>query len=348
MSTIVSYASSDSDDEISSGQDPTWTVHSAQPNQRENKHNLKHEYPATEQDLEQDSCNGILKRDSIICAPDSQANDSQDVEKAKLSFHSRKYSSLHNSKPDWKKSFPAVLSNNSQQSTDTINQDVSHFMGAEKTDTGKALKAEQNFSCTTTLANTMLCFRKDNVLPYVPKAKRKKFVGEQQSTDGKSSDDFINPLSLVLKKEKIISKKTTSSYYAPKRMLIHFDAHKKCINRISWNPCFQDLLLSASMDGVVKIWNIEAASSCVQHFIGHSEAVKDAKWNIDGLNILSGGYDKFSRITDVNAGKEVCCNKHNSFVSCVVYHPSDRNVYMSGTSNDGIFAWDIRKQHVSL
>jgi hypothetical protein len=30
--------------------------------------------------------------------------------------------------------------------------------------------------------------------------------------------------------------------------------------------------------------------------------VKDAKWNKDGVNALSGGYDKFSRITDVNAG----------------------------------------------
>ena len=47
-------------------------------------------------------------------------------------------------------------------------------------------------------------------------------------------------------------------------------------------------------------------------------------------------------------GKEVCANKHNSFVTCVVYHPSDANVYLSGTSNDGIFAWDIRTQQVSF
>ncbi|CAB4041273.1 WD repeat-containing 25-like, partial [Paramuricea clavata] len=45
-----------------------------------------------------------------------------------------------------------------------------------------------------------------------------------------------------------------------------------------------------------------------------------------------------------STGKEVCANKHNSFVTCVVYHPSDANVYLSGTSNDGIFAWDIRTQ----
>ena len=54
------------------------------------------------------------------------------------------------------------------------------------------------------------------------------------------------------------------------------------------------------------------------------------------------------RICLFSAGKVVCANKHNSFVTCVVYHPFDANVYLSGTSNDGIFAWDIRTQQVSL
>ena len=300
MNAIVSYASSDSDDEINSGPGSPWTVHGTQHNQDGNKHNLKHEYPVSESNMQQDRCNSIFRDDSMISAPNLQAKYSQDVESAK--FHSRKYPSSHTSEPDQKTSFSVVLSNNPKQSTDTIRQGVSNVMGAEKTDTGKALKAEQNFNCTTTLGNTVPCSRKDNVLPYIPKAKRKKCAGEQESRKGKSSNDFINPLSLALKKEKMISKKTTCSYHAPKRRLIHFDAHKKCINRISWNPCFQDILLSASMDGVVKIWNIEATLSCVQHVSVHTQAVKDAKWSIDGLNILSGGYDKFSRITDVNAG----------------------------------------------
>ena len=47
-------------------------------------------------------------------------------------------------------------------------------------------------------------------------------------------------------------------------------------------------------------------------------------------------------------GKEVCANNHNSFVTCVLYHPSDSNVYLSGTSNDGIYAWDVRMAQVSI
>jgi hypothetical protein len=292
---VSSYGSSDSDEEINPGQDAVWTEYSSQHKQCESTHNLRHEYIGSVQNVKHQHNPGhgnVLGSGSIIGSPDSQSNYSQVVEKVKLPVHG----------PGQR--LPAVLTDDSEQTAQrhTTNQGMRNLIGTKKTDdTEKVLKPQQNFD-TTTLGNCVPCSRKDNVLPYIPKAKRRKHSSEQQSTADENSSRDINPLSLVLKKEKLFSKETISCYHAPKRKLIHFVAHQKCINKISWNPCFQDLLLSASMDSVVKIWNIETKPSCVQQLSGHTQAVKDAKWNIDGLNILSGGYDKFSRITDINAG----------------------------------------------
>lgn len=161
--------------------------------------------------------------------------------------------------------------------------------------------AEQT-STATSLGKRLGSLKKETILPYVPKSKRGKQITLQQNTDGTSTSEFLDPLCPVFKKAKLFSKKNIHRYFVPKQELIRFNAHQGCINRILWNPCFQDFILSASMDGVVRIWNVETTPSCVLEVSGHTQAVKDAKWHKDGVKVLSGGYDKFSRITDLNAG----------------------------------------------
>lgn len=288
---VASYASSDSDDEIHSGQDSMWSVHNTQPG---------HESIRSVQNLQQHNQDeGVLRLvDSTISAQDSQQrNYSQEENKVKLPVLSKKRLSLHTSQSV--RDIPVLVNDNSQYTGGIVNQGVMKIKSTKRTNAG--IEPQQN-SNITTLGNSVPCVKKTTVMPYIPKAKRTKHASKQQSTDGISSNDFLNSPGLVFKKAKLFANKNISRYYAPKRRVIHFDAHQGCINRISWNPCFQDFLLSASMDGVVKIWNVETTPSCVQQVSGHTQAVKDAKWNKDGVNALSGGYDKFSRITDVNAG----------------------------------------------
>ena len=293
---VASYASSDSDDEINTGQDTEWTAHSTKHNQYGNKHDSRHDSTESVQNLQQNNQDGSILHVDSTSAQDSQS--SQDVEK--LPVISKKSLSLHSSQSVQDQSIPVLSFNDNSQHT-AVNQGVMNFMGTKRNNTGKDLEPQQNFNITK-LETNVPTFKRDTVMPYIPKTKRRKHASEQQSTDGKSSNDFLNSVSSVFKNAKLFSNKTISRYYAPKRRLIHFDAHQGCINRISWNPCFQDFLLSASMDSIVKIWNVETTPSCVQQISDHTQAVKDAKWSTDGVNILSGGYDKFSRITDVNAG----------------------------------------------
>ncbi|XP_046852326.1 WD repeat-containing protein 25-like [Xenia sp. Carnegie-2017] len=182
-------------------------------------------------------------------------------------------------------------------------------------------------------------------MPYISKAKRIKLLCKNTNKEIISEDLRQDDHTLLFKNARTLSPSNNFSYRAPKRRLSQTTAHKGCINRISWNPCYQNHLLSASMDSLLKIWNTESAVvTCIKLVHCHSLAIKDARWCLDGMKILSASYDKSSKITDVNNEKEVCSHNHASFVTCVVCHPFDPNMYLSGTSNHGIYSWDVRMQ----
>ena len=37
---------------------------------------------------------------------------------------------------------------------------------------------------------------------------------------------------------------------------------------------------------------------------------------------------------------------HKQFVTCVQFHPNEPNLFLSGTSRNGIYCWDSRQQKV--
>ena len=91
--------------------------------------------------------------------------------------------------------------------------------------------------------------------------------------------------------------------FLPKACICATKFHKSAVNCIRWNNSLSPLLLSASMDNTVGIWKWSREStSVVKKLDMHSGAVKDAIWNKDGTCVLSGGYDKNARITDVETG----------------------------------------------
>ena len=215
----------------------------------------------------------------------------------KLPILSEQCLSLHPSMSA--QSIPVSLSScdSSQHTDDAVTEDAMNTVCTQETKTFRVqsqIKSTPMVSCSV---------KKHSVMPYIPKAKRTKFTCEEKHSDADPSSNWHYMLSSVFSRVKTFSKTNTSKFYPPKRKLVHFDAHQGCINRISWNPCFQDFILSASMDGVVKVWNVETRPLCVQKVNGHKHAVKDAKWSMDGVKVLSGGYDRFARITDINAGK---------------------------------------------
>lgn len=146
-------------------------------------------------------------------------------------------------------------------------------------------------------------FVEENAMPYISKAKRIKLLCKNTNKEIISEDLRQDDHTLLFKNARTLSPSNYFSYHAPKRRLSQTTAHKGCINRISWNPCYQNHLLSASMDSLLKIWNTESAVvTCIKLVHCHSLAIKDARWCLDGMKILSASYDKTSKITDVNNG----------------------------------------------
>ena len=87
--------------------------------------------------------------------------------------------------------------------------------------------------------------------------------------------------------------------------LHRWPAHTGAINRIAWcsNLSFSHLILSASMDSTVRVWNAWGQQqACVRTITTHNKAVRDAQWSGDGRQILSCSYDRTASITDVHTG----------------------------------------------
>lgn len=120
--------------------------------------------------------------------------------------------------------------------------------------------------------------------------------------------------------------------------------HAGIVNRIQWNVAqFSHLLCSSSVDRTVKVWNVFSSlqNYCVQAFTFHEKAVKDVTWAPSGKEILSCSYDKTARLADVNTGKEIFKCEHSDFVTCIQFHPVNRNWFVSGSLN-ALYAWDCR------
>ena len=95
--------------------------------------------------------------------------------------------------------------------------------------------------------------------------------------------------------------------HIPRSKLKDISAHGGIVNKVEWCcPEFSHLLLSASMDRTMKVWDVlSATAACVQTLRFHEKAVKDATWSASGREILSAGYDRTARICDVEKGKDL-------------------------------------------
>lgn len=71
---------------------------------------------------------------------------------------------------------------------------------------------------------------------------------------------------------------------------------------ISWNPVASNIILSASHDNVIVIWNIEVGMPAVE-IECHPDLIYSVSWNHTGSLIATTCKDKKVRVIDAHTGE---------------------------------------------
>ena len=84
--------------------------------------------------------------------------------------------------------------------------------------------------------------------------------------------------------------------FIPKKCVKKFVGHSKGIQVIELMPKTGHLLLSGSMDGKCKIWDVARDRSVLRTYAGHTEGVRSVHMSNTGERFLSSGFDRYLRL----------------------------------------------------
>ncbi|XP_041332299.1 WD repeat-containing protein 25 [Pyrgilauda ruficollis] len=196
------------------------------------------------------------------------------------------------------------------------------------------------------------------IKPYIPKRLRQENSSnpEKEESDQRGSSDCDVKLSgsgeQALRKISELIKPYLGSKYkvteVPKSLIFYMSKHSGPVNEIQWCPVREQshMLLSASMDKTVKVWDAVDTGCCLKTYSCHSCAVRAAQWSSCGRRILSGGFDSMLHLTDVETGKQIFSSKTEFRISALKFHPTESNVFICGGFSPEVKAWDLRTSKV--
>ena len=117
--------------------------------------------------------------------------------------------------------------------------------------------------------------------------------------------------------------------------------HCKPVLSLDWHINNSNVLLSCSLDGTFKVWDIphkKCIASCLMH---HGAAVRCGQW-MSHNTLVTGGFDSIALLSDVEKGQVITSFRHKEYVSVVKVHPVDRNLIFTGDFGANIQSWDLR------
>jgi len=135
--------------------------------------------------------------------------------------------------------------------------------------------------------------------------------------------------------------------FLPSRAGAKLTGHNKAVQSVAFIPGTGHLLSSASMDGKVKVWDVEA-KRVMRTYLGHSAAVREAKWDTAGARLLSASYDRSAKVWDVETGACLMSLEHGAIPYSGVWHPDDPHTVLLGSANRKIMQHDVRTGEVAL
>ncbi|GIL86051.1 hypothetical protein Vretimale_9079 [Volvox reticuliferus] len=156
---------------------------------------------------------------------------------------------------------------------------------------------------------------------------------------GKDEKDYQGRSWMLPPKDK---RRESDNCFLPKRWVHTWAGHTKGVNAVRFFPGTGHLLLSAGLDGKVKLWDVYGSGKCMRSYLGHSKGVRDVCFSNDGRRFLSTGYDRNIRLWDTETGQVIQSFSTGKVYYCVKFHPSDdrQNVFLSGCQDKRIYQFD--------
>ena len=139
----------------------------------------------------------------------------------------------------------------------------------------------------------------------------------------------------------VTSKRRRMSNVLPKVCERLPQKHSKPVMSLDWHCSNSSVLLSCSLDGTIKLWDIMCQKYIATTSAHSGAAVSCAQW-VTHNTVVSGGYDSLVHLSDMETGKIISSFHHKDFVSVVHVHPADKNLMFSGDFGANIYSWDIR------
>ncbi|KAF4541770.1 putative pre-mrna-splicing factor protein [Lasiodiplodia theobromae] len=136
--------------------------------------------------------------------------------------------------------------------------------------------------------------------------------------------------------------------YIPKKCIHTWKHHTKAINALRFFPDSGHLLLSASADNTVKIWDVYHNRELLRSYMGHNKSVNDICFNNDGTQFLSASYDRQMKLWDTETGK--CITKFSTGKTPHVVRfnpdPALNHEFLAGMADKKIVQFDTRTQQM--
>lgn len=132
--------------------------------------------------------------------------------------------------------------------------------------------------------------------------------------------------------------------YVPKKHIHTWKSHTKPITALRFFPNSGHLLLSASADSKVKIWDIYHQRELLRTYSGHTKSVTDISFNTTGTHFVSASYDRQMKLWDTEYGKCTARFTTGKIPHVIRFNPSpsSSHEFLAGMSDKKIVQFDTR------
>ncbi|KAJ3091337.1 pre-mRNA-processing factor 17 [Quaeritorhiza haematococci] len=169
---------------------------------------------------------------------------------------------------------------------------------------------------------------------------------------GKSERDYLGRTFIEVPTDvdvDLLAESGTKECYIPKRCIHTWSGHTKGVNSIKFFPKSAHLLLSASMDNKVKIWDVYHQRKCLRTYLGHSKAVRDVCFSNDGRRFLSASYDKWIKLWDTETGKCISSFTTKRIPYCITFNPDEdkQHIFLTGCADKKVYQFDMNTGEIT-